>query len=98
RCGAPATAIWVMSIWAGLLTLTGGYEHLITMSQFVNWIFFTMVILSVVVLRRKHPEWERPYKVVGYPVTAFVFVAISAFFVVNTLIGSPRSSLLGLLI
>ena len=66
------------------------------MSQFANWIFFTMVVLSVVVLRRKHPDWERPYRVPGYPFTVIVFVVVSAAFVVNTLFGSVWSSLMGL--
>ncbi len=92
----PSNAIWALSIWAGVLTLTGGYEHLITMGQFANWIFFTMVVLSVIVLRRRHPEWDRPYKVLGYPYTVIVFVLVSSVFVVNTLIESPRSSLMGL--
>ncbi len=96
RYGTPSTAIWALAIWAGLLTLTGGYEHLITMSGFVNWIFFTMVVLSVVVLRRKHPEWERPYRVAGYPFTVIVFVLVSSVFVINTLVGSVVSSLMGL--
>jgi APA family basic amino acid/polyamine antiporter len=96
RYDTPAVAIWTLAIWAGVLTLTGGYEHLITMSQFANFIFFTMVVLSVMVLRRQHPEWERPYKVAGYPFTVIVFVLVSAAFVVNTLVGSPRSSLMGL--
>jgi APA family basic amino acid/polyamine antiporter len=96
RYETPANAIWAMAIWAGLLTLTGGYEHLITMSQFANWIFFTMVVLAVVVLRRKHPEWARPYKVLGYPFTVMVFVLVSSVFVINTLVGSVASSLLGL--
>ena len=98
RYETPANAIWALAIWAGVLTLTGGYEHLITMSQFANWIFFTMVVLSVVVLRRKHPEWERPYRVSGYPFTVLVFVVVSMAFVINTLIASPRSSLLGLVL
>ena len=96
RYHTPANAIWAMSLWAGVLSLSGGYEHLITMSQFANWIFFTMVIASVIVLRRKHPEWPRPYRTTGYPVTAVVFVLVSSFFVVNTLIESPQSSLMGL--
>jgi basic amino acid/polyamine antiporter, APA family len=96
RYQTPANAIWALALWAGVLTLTGGYEHLITMSQFANWIFFTMVVLSVVVLRRTHPEWHRPYRVTGYPYTVFVFVVVSMAFVVNTLIASARSSLLGL--
>ena len=92
----PANAIWALAGWAGVLTLTGGFEHLITMSQFVNWIFFTMVVSSVLVLRRKHPEWNRPYRVTGYPVTVIIFVLVSSVFVVNTLVESARSSVMGL--
>ena len=66
------------------------------MSSFANWIFFTMVVMSVIVLRRKHPEWERPYRVAGYPVTVIVFVVVSSVFVLNTLVEAPTSSLLGL--
>jgi APA family basic amino acid/polyamine antiporter len=98
RFQTPSNAIWALSLWAGLLTLTGGYEHLIKMSGFSNWIFFTMVVVSVIVLRRRHPDWPRPYKVVGYPFTVIVFVVVSAFFVINTLVEAPSSSLLGLLI
>jgi|APGre2960657505_1045072.scaffolds.fasta_scaffold34427_1 APA family basic amino acid/polyamine antiporter len=96
RFETPANAIWAMAILAGLMTLTGGYEHLITMAGFANWIFLTMIALSVVVLRRKHPEWNRPYRVVGYPFTVLVFVIVSTVFVVNTLIESTLSSLMGL--
>ncbi|HEX7087984.1 MAG TPA: amino acid permease [Vicinamibacterales bacterium] len=96
RYQTPSTAIWSLALWAGVLTLTGGYEHLITLSGFANWIFFTMIVLSVIVLRRRHPEWARPYRVTGYPVTVLVFVLVSSVFVLNTLVESPRSSLMGL--
>ena len=66
------------------------------MSQFANWIFFTMVVLSVMVLRHTHPEWERPYRVSGYPLTVIVFAIVSFAFVVNTLMESARSALMGL--
>jgi APA family basic amino acid/polyamine antiporter len=96
RFASPANAIWLLAIWASILTLTGGYEHLITMAMFANWILFTMVAYSVVVLRRRHPEWPRPYRVPLYPLPVVVFVLVAAAFVVNTLVGSTRSSLLGL--
>jgi APA family basic amino acid/polyamine antiporter len=96
RHQTPSVAIWALALWAGLLTLTGGYEHLITMSQFANWLFFTMVVLSVMVLRRTHPEWDRPYRAAGYPFTVIVFVLVSSAFVINTLVVSARSSLIGL--
>ncbi len=96
RYETPAHAIWIMSLWSALLTLTGGYEHLITMAMFAAWIMFAMAVASVIVLRKRHPEWPRPYRLPGYPWTALVFVAVSAAFVVNTLKESPRSSLFGL--
>lgn len=96
RYRTPAHAIWMLSVWAALLTLTGGYEHLITMAMFAAWILFAMAVGSVIVLRRKHPEWPRPYRVPGYPWTALVFVVVAAVFVINTLVTAPRSSLLGL--
>ncbi len=96
RYETPANAIWMLSIWAAVLTLTGGYEHLITMAMFAAWILFAMAVASVIVLRRKHPEWPRPYRLAGYPWTALVFVLVAVAFVINTLFESPRSSLLGL--
>ena len=66
------------------------------MSQFANWIFFTMVISSVMVLRRTHPEWPRPCRVAGYPFTVILFALVSSVFVLNTLFESLRSSLMGL--
>jgi APA family basic amino acid/polyamine antiporter len=98
RFSTPANAIWFLAIWAAILTLTGGYEHLITMAMFANWILFTMVAYSVVVLRRLHPEWARPYRVPFYPFPVAVFVLVAAVFVLNTLVESPRSSLFGLVI
>jgi APA family basic amino acid/polyamine antiporter len=53
-------------------------------------------VFAVIVLRRTHPEWKRPYRAAGYPFTALVFVAVSSVFVINTLVESPASSLMGL--
>ncbi len=53
---------------------------------------------SVVILRRRHPEWERPYRVPLYPLPVAIFVLVAAVFVLNTLVESTRSSLYGLVI
>jgi APA family basic amino acid/polyamine antiporter len=96
RHETPANAIWALSVWGAVLTLTGGFEHLITMATFANFIFFTMVVFSVIVLRRTRPDLPRPYRVPWYPLPVVVFVIVSVFFVVNTLIEEPVSSLMGL--
>ena len=93
--------IWMLSgllVLCGALTLDGARHDAAAVGRAlcVHWIFFNMVVLWVIVLRRKHPEWERPYRVAGYPFTVIVFVLVSSAFVINTLIGSAESSLMGL--
>jgi APA family basic amino acid/polyamine antiporter len=98
RFQTPANAIWALGAWSALLTLTGGYEHLIAMAMFANWILFALVVGAVIVLRRRRPDLSRPYRVPGYPLSVLVFVVVSLGFVLNTFAESPRSSLLGLAI
>jgi APA family basic amino acid/polyamine antiporter len=52
----------------------------------------------VIVLRRKYPDMPRPYRMWGYPVTPIVFVAVTVWFVANTLISKPGTSIVGSLI
>ena len=47
-------------------------------------------------LRRKEPALPRPYRVPGYPVVPLLFVATAGAIVVNTLVATPRESVIGL--
>ena len=40
--------------------------------------------ISVIVLRRKEPAIERPYRVTGYPFTTLLFCAVCAFLIYST--------------
>jgi len=52
---------------------------------FVSWFFYGMGTLGVFILRKKMKDTPRPYKVWGYPVVPFLFVAFVAFFLCTTL-------------
>jgi APA family basic amino acid/polyamine antiporter len=82
--------------WAALLSLSGTYTGLFSFAMFAAWIFYGMAVVGVILLRRKRPEWERPYRMWGYPVTPFLFAVASLWLVVNTLIEKPLPSLAGL--
>lgn len=43
-------------------------------------IFQTLTVIGVMLLRRKHPEWERPYRVICYPWTPLLFVGFYLWF------------------
>ena len=62
------------------------------------WIFYTLSVVAVFVLRRKMPDADRPYKMWGYPYTLWLFVAASVGFMVDAFAGQPWPSLMALVI
>jgi len=96
--GTPAFSVLVQGIWASLLTLTGKFEQLFTYVIFASWIYYAMLVGGAIVLRRRRPHMERPYRTWGYPVVPVLFVAVALWFVYNTLTTDPRDSLMGLIL
>jgi APA family basic amino acid/polyamine antiporter len=94
----PVRAIWVQGIWGSLLALSGTFDQLTTSAIFAQWLTFGFSAAAVFVLRRKMPNAERPYRVLGYPVVPALFVLIAAWLVVNTLKTSPVESAAGLVL
>ena len=43
-------------------------------------VFLVLSVIGVIVLRYKHPEWHRPYRTLGYPVTPLLFVGFYVWF------------------
>jgi APA family basic amino acid/polyamine antiporter len=74
------------------------YDILFTYVIFGANLFYMLAISSVFVLRRRHPEWPRPYRTWGYPVTPLLFVAASLLLMGNMLRETPSESLAGLAI
>jgi len=94
----PHVSIVAITIWSVLLTLTGTFNQLFTYVIFGEWIFFGMTVASVIVLRKKRPDLERPYKTWGYPVTPVLFVLAAIYVAISALIGQFRNAMGGLLI
>jgi APA family basic amino acid/polyamine antiporter len=97
RFQTPAFGIAVQGAWAALLALTGTYEMLISFAVFAAWVFYAITVTGVLVLRYKHPEKDRPYRMWGYPVTTVAFVAVAVWFVATTFVQSPVTSAWGVL-
>ncbi len=92
RYKTPGFAIVCGGVWTIILILTGSYETLYTYSIVAAWIFYTLSVAAVFVLRRKLPDAPRPYRMWGYPWTLWVFVAVSAWFVANAFVTQPAPS------
>jgi APA family basic amino acid/polyamine antiporter len=96
RYHTPARSLWAQSLWAVLLTLSGTYEQLYTYVIFAGLLFHVGCAGAVIVLRRKRPDVERPYKVFGYPWVPLLFILASILLIGNTVVEKPIESLIGL--
>jgi basic amino acid/polyamine antiporter, APA family len=98
RFQTPGFAIVAQSAWATVLLLSGSYETLLDYAMFALWLSYGLMAAGVIVLRRKQPNLPRPYRMWGYPVTPILFLAITAWFLINMLLTRPVPSLAGLLL
>ena len=98
RHRTPVKAILWQCLWSSALCLSGTYDQLYTFVIFAAVLFYALAGASVIVLRRRHPEWPRPYRTWGYPMTPIVYVGICVLVLVYTLVNQPVESGWGLAI
>jgi len=92
----PSSAILLLGLWSSVVLLSGQYDQLLTLVIFPSWILYGMTAASLIVLRYKQPDMERPYRVIGYPLVPIVFVFVAIALLYSTLRQSPRESGIGL--
>jgi len=113
RCHVPAAALVAQGLWASLLVLpvtvtrepaTGAlqygnlYNELLTYIIPVDVTFYTLMVGAVVALRRKAPQMSRPYRTIGYPLPALVYIGMALLLVVDFIYLKPLTSGIGYLI
>jgi basic amino acid/polyamine antiporter, APA family len=96
RFRSPGHAMVLLSLWSCIVVLSGWFDDLYNFVIFGSWILYLMTALSVIVLRHKKPNLDRPYRVIGYPVVPVLFVIVALVLLVSTLQTRPRESLMGL--
>lgn len=106
----PAVALVAQGIWAAFLVLPvtvdpgppvkygNLYSQLLEYIIPVDVLFYTLMVIAVVVLRRKEPTMERPYRTWGYPLPILVYVGLAALLVVDFIALAPETSGIGFLI
>ncbi len=94
----PINGVLFQGVWASVLALSGSFDTLTDYVIFGSWIFYALVTSSIFVFRRKYPNAERPYKAWGYPVVPIVFLLVTGWLLVSTMINSPQQSFIGILL
>lgn len=109
----PAAALIVQGVWAAFLTLprtvtvndsngtvTYGnvYTQLLEYIISVDLVFYALMVGAVIVMRRKAPHLERPYRTAGYPVVPLIYIALAILLVIDLAYLTPATSGAGYLL
>ena len=109
----PAVALIAQGIWACLLTLprtvttdpntgvvTYGnvYTQLLEYIISADLIFYALMVGAVILMRRKAPELNRPYRTFGYPIVPIVYIVLALLIVLDLAYLAPWTSGIGYLI
>lgn len=68
KSGQPvAASLYILAMMIFYCFVTS-FQNLVNIIVLYNGIYFMLAVFGVIVLRKKYPDLERPYKVPGYPV------------------------------
>ena len=95
RYRTPHRAILLQALWSSTLVMTGTYRALFTRVIYTEWIFFGLLAIGLMRLRRR-PGIERSYSVWGYPIVPVVFALASFVIVGNQVVSDVAESAFGL--
>ena len=110
RQNVPAAALVAQAIWTVLLTLprtvttdaasgavTYGnvYTQLLEYIVSADLVFYVLLVVAVMVLRKRRPEAARPYRTWGYPLVPILAVVLAAFLIVDLAYLAPTTSGIG---
>ncbi len=88
----PEAALWLQGAWAGLLVLSGTYSQLLRYVVSADLALYVLLVLAVVVLRRRHPDWPRPFRTPAYPWLPLVYAAAGLALIALLLAGDTRGT------
>jgi APA family basic amino acid/polyamine antiporter len=85
----PAVGLVLQGIWSVVLVFSGNYNELLDYIIWAALFFYVLTVTGLFVLRRKHPDAERPYRAFGYPVVPAVYVLLCAVIMLALLVVKP---------
>jgi APA family basic amino acid/polyamine antiporter len=109
----PAVALLAQGVWASLLVLPrvvkidphngellygNVYTQLLEYIVSADLVLYMLMVGAVIVMRRKAPEIERPYRTFGYPLVPIVYLVIAGLFIIDLAILAPSTSGIGYLL
>jgi APA family basic amino acid/polyamine antiporter len=93
----PFVAIIFQSVIALILVLTSSFESLINYVGFTLSLFTFLTVFGIFILRYRHKEIERPFKMPFYPLPPILFLSIYGWILYSVMKEKPKESLYGII-
>jgi APA family basic amino acid/polyamine antiporter len=74
------------------------YTQLLEYIVSADLVFYLLLVVAVMVLRKRHPTAERPYRTWGYPVVPIISVVLAGLLIVDLAYLAPTTSGIGYLL
>jgi APA family basic amino acid/polyamine antiporter len=113
RRHVPAVALVAQGVWAAFLTLprtvtndprTGAvtygnvYTQLLEYIVSADLVFYALMVGAVIIMRRKSPSLERPYRTLGYPLVPLIYISLALLLVIDLALLKAQTSGIGYLL
>ena len=95
RAEAPVPALLLQAAIAVVLILVlRSFVETLLYTAAAVYLFYLATSIAVIVLRRREPELERPFRVPGYPWPTLVFAAVCLFLIHASVTYRPTSAMI----
>lgn len=91
--GIPSRAIWFQSALTLVFILTSSFKSILLFSGMLLALNSFAAVLGLIVLRVRKPDLARPYRVLAYPLTPLLYLALTAFALVYVGMNQPMEAL-----
>jgi APA family basic amino acid/polyamine antiporter len=96
----PRTITTTIDPQSGLPKVSYGnvYTQLLEYIVSADLVFYALMVGAVIVMRRKAPTDERPYRTFGYPIVPLIYIALALLLVIDLAVLKPGTSGIGYLL
>ncbi|MDO5713058.1 MAG: amino acid permease [Tissierellia bacterium] len=94
----PVPCIILQIILTCIYIFSGTFETVTNMVIFVVWVFFTLAVFGVFILRKKYPRKDGLYSTPLYPVIPILGIFGGSYLVISTLISMFKLSMIGIIV
>jgi APA family basic amino acid/polyamine antiporter len=98
RWRTPVMSLVLQAIWASVLALSGKYDQLFTYVMLMTVLSYVLTVAGLFVLRKKKPDFARPYRCTGYPWFPAIYVIFGSLWAVNAALEKKKEALVGIVI